>query len=304
MGLEALPQFADWCYEQSLLWSQIEQARRVNRKRGSWRRPQLTGTVSRLEKALLSQWDFTEHAIVLLLAGEELPVVQQDAEQDRLITAALEHHGLSEEDAGRSVDRKKLAAILLVLASWRARQLSLVGETIEEVFAASRTAILKRLKRLDAEAQPGTEVLTAQLKTSFEADSQRLYRDLLDGSLRSTGVRAIVEESATLGAAVLALRNLFDIEQFRLNLFSEHATWWSFQAGFRAGAVDGTAAALAAGEEPMRFLWSGPQDAKACVPCLSAFSEGPILATSLSALPSPSSICQWGVSCRHFYVVV
>lgn len=295
-----LHQFSCWCYEAAAVWDGIAQGRKVNKQRGAWRRPQLAKAVSDLNKVLLTEYDLTEHAIALLLAGEEPPAVQADPASD--MAAALAHHGLAPEDVDRAVDPRVLAVILLVLARFREKQLGLAGAAIETVYQASRKALLKRLGYPSAPELPETSALTAQVTQLYQSDAQRFYGDLLDGTSRSTGVRAIVEGTRSLGPAVVAIRALFDAEQFRLTLFSEHLVWSAWMAGVRAAAVEGTSAAREVGVTPPSFQWTGPADAKTCAPCLAMF-RGPVVARSLVELPDPSTICSGGRNCRHWWAV-
>lgn len=290
------------CFDLSRQWEEIAQARKVNRTRGAWRRPAVAGTVSALEKSLRALYDETEHKIVLALVGESAEQ-QVSGDTGELETAALEHHGLTVEDGEKPVDRKVLSAILLLLALLRSTQLGLAGETIQATYDASRAALLKRLKRPDAPALPATSPLAAQVVTQFEADAQRLYTSLLDGTARAEGTEVIVSSSATVSDAVLRFRTLFAAEAFRLSMFAEALVWAAWMAGFRAAAVDGTQAALAAGEESPRFQWIGPDDSRTCDPCHSRFGE-PVVARSLADLPDPWTVCEYRRACRHAWQVV
>jgi len=167
---------------------------------------------------------------------------------------------------------------------------ALAGETIDVVYAASRAALLKRLKRPAAEPQPGTEALLAQVKTLFEKDAQRFYTSLLDGTPRSNGIREIVEGGGTLGNVVLAVRLLFAGESFRVSMWAEALVWSSWMAGFRSGAVDATAQAKQVSESLPLFEWRGPTDEKVCDPCLGMF-KGPVTAESIADLPNPWDVC-------------
>lgn len=171
------------------------------------------------------------------------------------------------------------------------------------MFGVGRAQVLKRVGRPDAPALAATAVLQEQMRTTYEADAQSLYAQILDGTARSSGVRRIVEEGATVGDAVLTLRYLFDSEAFRLTAWAEHLVWDSWLSGWRAGAVDATTAAVNAGEVPPQFQWVGPSDAKTCDPCLARFGA-PIVARTLADLPAPSSICEGGRNCRHWFVVI
>lgn len=297
--LEPLPAFADWCFQHSLACSRLVQARKVNKRRGAWRRPQLTGTVAALNRALLAEFDFTEHAIALLIAGEEPPEREQ-AEPVNDVAKALEHHGLDPGMADRDVNPESAAAVLLLLAAFRAKQLQFANAAVETITRDARAALLKRLGYPEAPELPETTGLTSQVARIYEDDARRLYQDLLDGTARApVGVRAITD-LVTVGAAVTSLRALFDSEGFRLTMFAEALGWSSFIAGTRAAAVEATSAARSAGAAPPRFIWTGPSDAKTCAPCRLMF-KGSVVASSLAELPDPSTICEGRRSCRHWW---
>lgn len=299
----SLLQMADWCYEQSLTWSLFAQGRKVNKTRGAWRRPQLSQAVGVLNRQLLDLYDFTEHAIVLLLAGEDVPAIEQDSSDDDPVAAALAYHGLSAEDGGRPLDTAVLSAVLLILARFREKQLSLAGAAVQATFSESRAALLKRLKREGTAVSGSAAVLISQVIRLYEDDAQRFYRDLLDPSPRSQGVREIVEGSETLGAAVVALRQLFDTEQYRLTLFSEALTWDAWMAGFRVAAVEATNAAFLAGVAPPQFKWLGPDDGRTCDPCRALFGDT-VTAHSLADLPAPHTVCEYRRACRHWWGIL
>lgn len=299
MALEPLPAFADWCFTQSLLYSGFAQARKVNKRRGAWRRPQLTGAVARLNRALLAEFDFTEHVIALLVAGEAPPEREQ-AEPVPDVSAALTHHGFDPGIADRDVDPGSAAAVLLILAAFRAKQLQFANAAVETITRDARVALLKRLGHGDAPELPETAGLPSQVARVYEDDARRFYQDLLDGTARAPiGVQQITG-LVTVGSAVTALRFLFDAEAFRLTLFAEALGWDAWMAGFRAAAVEATSAARLAGQAPPQFVWTGPADAKTCAPCLSMF-RGPVVASSLAELPAPAAICSGQRNCRHWW---
>lgn len=296
---DALPALADYCFQHALAWCEIDQARKVNKRRGAWRRPHLTGAVATLNRSLLAEFDFTEHAIALLLAGEALPE-QEQADPGDDVTAALTHHGLDLGIAGRDVDPAAAAAALILLGGFRATQLQFANAAVETIARNARGALLKRLGYGDAPELPETTGLTSQVARVYEDDARRLYQDLLDGTARAPVGLQQITELATVGSAVTALRFLFDQEAFRLTLFAEALGWDAWMAGFRAAAVEATSAARAVGAAPPQFLWTGPLDAKTCAPCRRQFA-GPVTATSLADLPAPATICEGRRSCRHWW---
>lgn len=289
-GLKAL---AHECHAQSAAWFQIAQARKVNRKRGAWRRPPLAGSVSRLEKLLRAEYARLERQVIAVLAGATLESARADEEAP-------------EFDEAEPVDQRRLAVVLILLGLWRARQLAVMEEAVADAFRIGREQVLKRFKLPDARPQPSTEALSAELLRRYREDAIRFHRDLLDGTTRSVGVRQIVESGGSIGEVMNSIRALFDVEGFRISMWSEAVIWSSWLSGFRAGAVDGTQEMIAAGvtaEKLPQFEWRGPADNRTCQPCLDQF-RGPFIARSLADLPEPSSICEFQLACRHWYGLV
>jgi hypothetical protein len=250
----------------------------------------LAGSVSRLEKLLRAEFSRLERQAIQVLAGASLERARSEEEP-------------LEVDPAAPLDKRRLAPLLILLGLFRARQLAAAETVIDEAFAVGRTQVLKRLRRPDAPEQPATAALPTVVLQRFRTDVLRLHSDLIAGTARSPGVERLVADSATVGAAVEALTALLDVESFRLSMFAEalvHAAWI---AGFRSGAVDATVAALAAGEVPQEFAWTGPDDTDTCQPCHDQFKKR-VVARSLADLPDPTTICEFGRACRHAWRVV
>lgn len=280
----------------------LDQAKKT--ARGAWRQPELVSLVSGLEGELKSAYDACERGIAWVLAGRSDTggLGQADAPTPG---DAVRFYGLPDEAVDEPGDPNRLADALLLLGAFRAQQLDAAGRAIEAAFGLGRTQLLKRLGREGAAQQSATIALLPQMTARFEADAQRLYRDLLDGSKRvPDGVKEIADDYETVGAQLAVLRHLFRSEEFRLSLFAEHAVWWSWISGFRAAAVDASVAAAIAGEPLPQFEWAGPNDSKICVPCKGRFTNPIVTAASLADLPMPSDICAFGNNCRHHWRLV
>ncbi len=300
----------EWTADLGCACELLAQARKFKR-RGARRRPGLAGSAQRLERALLASFERLEREVVASLRGRADDVAsgrlgQQVAAAEEVTAeeaAARARFDLSEAEAAEPVDRERLAAVLALLVLWRRRHEAIADDEVARLFRVGRAEVLRRLKRAGAGSEPATRALQEQVLGQFEGDLDRLQAGLAEGTARAAGLRRIVAEASTVGAAATLVRRLFDVESFRILQFAEALVWSAWLQGWRAGAVDGSAAAVAAGEAPPEFEWAGPADARTCGPCLAQFGAR-FRATSVVDLPLPESICLFGRACRHRFIVV
>lgn len=285
----------------------LDQARKAPKARGARVKPGLAGSVETLETALLASYHRLPKQILESLHGPSDDVAsgrigQAKKKRKTPEEEALEEYGLPASAADDAVDADRLAAVLALILLWRRRHEAIADDAIETAYGAGREQALSE-QSLES-AQPTTETvnLQATVLSRFQADLDRLQTGLTSGTPRSNGIEAIVTSGETLGQVALSLKNLFDEEQFRVEMFAEALIWVSFLTGYRAGAVEGTVEILAEGGEPFLFRWAGPEDEKVCDPCRDRFGP-PFVAASIADLPEPSEVCRFGFSCRHWYEI-
>lgn len=299
------------------------------RQRGAWVKPGLADSSATLEKRLLESYHQLEKEVIASLSGRSDDVatgrlaqakkvkVVSDAEVD----AALDYYDLEEDERDRPVDRTRLAAILTLLALWLRRHRVIADGKAHELFAVGRKKALVEIGKTTLTEGPIAKELQDAIVGRFDADIQRLETGLGDGTARSEGLRSIIGQAKTVGEAVALLRRLFDGEQFRIGMLAEALVWWAWLDGYRSGAIEGTRAKLQANgvhltddlkpddlsEEEVKgvpfYEWVGPEDEKACSPCLAQFHHT-VLAIDENDLPSPSDICEFGIGCRHAWQLV
>ena len=299
---------AAWAAELADRFDQLEQARRIRKVRGAWRRPALAGSAARLERALRESYWRLAREVVASLRGRSDDVASGRLGQQAEVTAAereaaVEFFDLSEAEAAQLVDRDRLAAVLVLLALWRQRHGAIAAAVVEEVFDAERARALKQLGLGDLLTTGPTTVLRAALLVRYRADLDRLEVGLREGTARAAGIETIVREAGSVGEAAALLRRLFDEEGFRVTLFSESLVWSAALDGYRAGAVEGNQELARLGLPLRRWVWVGPQDKATCSNC-AAWDEREVEATSLNELVSPQDWCLAGRSCRHRWVLV
>ena len=294
---------AAWSAELAARFEQLGQARRIRKVRGAWRRPALAGSAARLNRALTESYWRLATEVVASLRGRSDDVASGRLGQQTEAEAAVEFFGLTEAEAAQPVDRDRLAAVLLLLALWRRRHGAIAAKVAGEVFDAERRRALKQLGLGDLLTTVPTANLRAALLERYRADLDRLEAGLREGTARAAGVEAIVRETATVGEAAALLRRLFDEESFRIVLFSESLVWTAALDGYRAGSVEGNRELAALGRPLRRWVWVGPMDKVTCDPC-AAMASAEVEATGLAELPAPSSICAYGIGCRHWWRLV
>ena len=294
-----------WAAELGQALQRLEQLRKFKR-RGARRRPGLAGSAARLEVALLASFERLERDAVASLRGRADDVASGRlfaADEAAELAAARYRFDLSEEDAAAPVDRAREAAVLALLLLWRRRHEAIADAEIARVFGVGRAEVLRRLKVDHALSTPETRALEGQVLGRYEDDLDRLQEGLTEGTPRAVGLRRIVEEASSVGAAAVLVRRLFDEEQFRVQLFSESAVWVAWLQGWRAGAVDGSAARVAAGEAAPEFEVAGPLDERTCSVCTDLVGLR-VQATTTEELFLLEDRCLFGRSCRHFWIVV
>ncbi len=300
------------------------------RERGAWVKPGLAGSAGELERLLLASYQRLEREVIASLSGRsddvasgrlaqaKKPKAVTDAEED----AALDYYELAESERDRAVDRTRLAAILTLLLLFLRRHRAIAAVKAKEMFAAGRKKALAEVGKTTLAEGPISAKLKGAVLGEFDGDIERLETGLRDGTARSPGLESIIKDAATVGEAAALLRRLFDGEEFRIGMLAEALVWWTFLAGYRAAAIENTRATLQANgvhlvddlasedldEEQLtgvpRYIWVGPQDARACEPCLAEFGKGEIVALSPEDVPDPSTICSFGISCRHAFELV
>lgn len=297
---------AAWSAELATRFEYLDQARRVRKTRGAWRRPALAGSAARLERALRESYWRLAREVVDSLRGRSDDVASgrlgQQVEADER-AAAVEFFDLTDAEAAEPVDRERLAAVLLLLALWRRRHGGIAEEVGGEVFDVGRRQALQQLKLGELAPPAATATLRAELLARYRADLDRLETGLRDGTARATGVAGVVRGAATVGDAAFLLRGLFDEEYFRIVMFSESFTWTSWLDGYRAGAVEGNQELARLGLPLRRWAWAGPQDTKTCENC-AGWAGREFEALTLDDLPDPQGWCLFLRACRHFYVLV
>jgi hypothetical protein len=294
-----------WSGQLSQDWQRVAQARRIRKKRGARKRPQLSPIARRLETALLASYKRLEFDIIASLRGRSDDIatgrIHQAISDEE--SAALDYYGLSEEDGQEPIDHSREAAILLLLALWRRRHQAIAEEEVGSTFQIGRKEALKQLKLENALPSRETSALRDEVLKKFGVDVDRLEKGLREGTPRSPGIETILGSATTLSQAARELRFLFDEESFRLKMYSEAIVWSSWLAGFRAGAVEGTQQLHREGvslDQLPEFVWSGPNDTRVCVPCGAQFGVR-IKALSVFDLPDPTIVCAYGRACRHYW---
>jgi hypothetical protein len=317
----------------SLLYQQLDLTRRQyrllqraprnkRRERGAYVAPALKEDEADLEKRLLKSFRQLGRDWLASLAG-----ASDDIASGRLLQAkkklppnrqeeldALSYFDVDEAEADKPVDKSRLAALLALLLLWKNRHLGISDSAIERLFGKGRTKALSDSKRPQAPEGADTAQLMHEILGKYEGDIQKLEEGLENGTARSYGIRWIIENAPTIGAAAVYVRRLLDAEAYRVEMFAESLTWRAWQAGKRAGAVDAAKATLKERGHPfavepedlteedkealIAWKWVGPQDHTTCDSCSSMFG-GPVYAVSLAALPDPTEICEYGLSCRH-----
>lgn len=297
-----------WSGQLSQDWQRVAQARRIKTKRGAAKRPGLAEITSRLETALLASYHRLERDIVASLWGRS-----DDLHTGRLGQAlsdeeseALDYYGVPESDANDKVDKSRLAAILVLISLWRRRHVAIADDAVGSTFALGRKEAVRKMGLTDALVSRDTSKLRDDVLKQYQADIDRLENGLIRGTARSQGVEAIVEGSVTLGEAMTKLRELWDEEEFRVQMLAESLTWSAWQSGVRTGAVDATAQLIRDnGPDAQVPEWSfeGPQDSRTCGPC-SDYIGTRVRALAISDLPPVEGICIAGRSCRHSWEIV
>jgi hypothetical protein len=300
--------------EQGLLL--LNQAKR--RERGGWRHPSLAGPTLQLEKDLLASYDQLFKDLIGSLKGSS-----DDISSGRLLlkknvrvtkadlASAQEEFNLSGAESQQPLDRTRLAGLLTILALWRQRHEQVDTVAVQAAYSQGRQKALAEAKVPEHHPVDTTSDLSGAALARFSDDLDRLEAGLRDGTARSYGLNWIIEHAATLGEAAIYLSRLKGNEQYRVGMYAEALLWVAWQNGYREGAVEATRAKLAQlgydnveavpdeqRNELPRYIWVGPQDEKACQPCLGMFDE-PVYAESLADLPEPSTVCDFGINCRH-----
>lgn len=298
-------------------------------ERGAYVHPELAEETADFERLLIksyrqlgSDWlkslsgSSDDIASGRLLQAKKPPITRQE-ELD-----ALDYFEVPEDEADKRVDKNRLVALLTLLALWKSRHLSISDGLVDRLFERGRKKALSDAKRSNAAEGPETTKLKHEVLNKYEDDIERLKDGLENGTRRSDGLRRILDTAATVGAAALLLRRLFDSEAYRVSMFAESAAWTAYQQGERAGAIEATLDVLKSQGHPFpqslplsdltdeekeelpRYRWSGPQDSRNCEACASKFDEPDIYALSAAELPLPEEICLAGRACRHIFQIV
>lgn len=298
-------------------------------QRGAWVRPGLAGSAERLQKALrTSYWQLTQDIAASLVGAADDVVsgrlTKAQAKREAGVeaveeTEAARFFGIETLEAAKPLDRSRLAAILILLALWRRQRAALSQDLVAELFAKGHQQAAAEANLSSLTEGVTARQLRGEVVTRFDTDTQRLSDGLDQGSSRSYGLTWIMANAATVGLALVYLRRLFAVEEYRLSMFAEALVWTAWESGYRSGAVEATREVLT-GEGAVlldgttaadlteaqlavapRFIWSGPLDSHCCPPCLDAFNDGPVLALSIADLVAPEDRCRFGISCRHAY---
>lgn len=326
--LQVAAEKIDAILEDCCCLEELNQAKR--RERGAWVKPGMAGSATELEKLLLGSYHKLEKEVIESLSGwsddvttGRLAQAKKEKEvSDDEESAALAYYELAESDRSAPIDRTRLAAILTLLLLFVRRHRAIAEAKAKELLAVGRKKALAEVKKTTLAEGPISKGLEAGVLAQFESDIARLEAGLRFGTARSAGLETIVKDALTVGEAAALLRRLFDGEEFRIGMFAEALVWSAWLSGYRGTAIELTRAALQANgvhlsddldtsvlsEDQLdgvpRYIWTGPEDSKACDPCLGAFNDGPIYALSPDDLISPEDRCAYGRACRHWYEMV
>lgn len=289
-------------------------------------KPGLADSAAQLEKQLLKS--YRQLAVDVLeslrgasddIASGRLAQVKKDAavseaEED----AALDYYNLPESERSHVIDHTRLAAILALILIWRRRHTAIAEDAIHALFDKGHQKALSDTGQPSQMPVDTIRTVRDRVLTLYGADLDRLETGLRDGTARAHGVEWIVQNALTIGVAATLLRQLMTSEQHRVEMFAESLTWRAWSDGYRVGAVDATQSALKdAGvtitstlsvddldnetkAQIPAWLWSGPDDERACGPCSAQFGN-PVYALGIDDLPAPEDICLFGRACRHFW---
>jgi hypothetical protein len=300
----------------------LEQAKR--RERGAYVKPGLADATHQFERTLLQSYHSLFQDVVASLRGRNDDVTSGRLHQaketpvaDTEVVEAMDEWDVPIDERDHPIDRAKLAAILALLLLWRSRHVEKSKAYLLKFFAQGRQNALKEIG-VETVLTPEMVTLRDTILARYTGDLDRLEKALREGSSRSQGIEWIVQNAATLGEALALLKRLEESERFRIELFSESLAWFSANEGFRAGAIEGTrelakelgfvtADGLSLEDltdeqlaQLPHYVWSGPLDTITCSRCTAQFGD-PVVALSLADLPEPSSICLYGISCRHWW---
>ncbi len=284
------------------------------RERGAYRHPKLSPLLVDLEATLTHSFHGLFTDLLDSLKGRSDDIIKGRLHQAKRphgsVAEAADYFDIPEDEVDQPVDRSRLAALLALLLLWKQRHTALLKDAAQKAFDAGRAKAIDAAKLPEHEAGGAVDIPPAFL-ARYESDVERLAAELENGTKRSAGVRAIIENSATLGDVALGLRELENVERFRVEMLSEHMLWWAESAGTIAGAKESTALQLALLgygsvkdlpaellEKVPRYVWAGPDDERCCPPCLDGFGEGPVTADEM--IP-PYERCDFGINCRHSY---
>lgn len=277
----------------------LDQSKR--RERGAYVHPHASEATTQLETRLLKSFHELFITIIASLKGSSDDIISgrlfqrkhrspESGEQRE----ASEYFDVDEE---APVDRNRLEAILALLALWKGRHSALLEDSLQGAFSRGRDRALKEVA-LDPKQFPMAD-LSPSFTNRYQTDVATLADHLENGSRRSEGLRWIIANAPSLGAVALYLRRLENQEKFRVEMMAEHGIWWAGMDGYREGATTANRYFLNLGQEPPRYQWAGPLDARTCSACAGTFGE-PVS----PPLASPDSICEGSQNCRHGWELV
>lgn len=296
----------------------------VKRKeRGGWRHASLARPTEKLEKTLLASYNRLFTDLVASLKGRNDDIASGRLLQKKRVHvspedlyAAQEEFNLSDADVEQPLDKSRLAALLAILALWRQKHGDLALAAASPLFLQGRSKALSEAKVPDHHPVDTTSLLSATTLARYGVDLDHLQSGLQDGTARAYGLNWITQHAATVGAAAVYLSRLKGAEAYRVGMLAESLLWSAWMTGYRQGAVEATRTKLAQlGYERVdqvpdeqkqdlpRYQWVGPNDERTCGPCSDMFNE-PVYASTLNDLPSPESVCEGGISCRHSWEIV